>query len=78
MWGGGLPHRARLITAALAVDAVVGQMDESVPEAFFVISVRLRGEPTQPLLVHVYPVAPRNDTRRRVYGVAGTLLNTVL
>lgn len=59
----GVPHCARLVAAALAVDAVVGQMDEAVPEALFVIAVRLRGEPTKPLLVHVYPAAPGEQQR---------------
>lgn len=51
-----VPHCTRLVTTALAVDAIVGQMDETVPEASFVVPVRLRGEATKALLVNVHPV----------------------
>lgn len=49
------PCCARLVAAALAVDAVVGQVDKTVAKTLSVVHVGLRRQPAKPLLVHVHP-----------------------
>lgn len=50
-----LPCRAMLVAATLAVDAVVGQVDETVGKTLSVVPVGLRRQPTKPFLMHVHP-----------------------
>lgn len=50
-----IPCGSILVAAALAVDAVVGQVDETVAEALGIVTVGLRGKPAKPFLVDVHP-----------------------
>lgn len=49
------PCRSPLVTTALAVDAVVGQVNETVPEAVGICTVGLCRQAAKPLFVQINP-----------------------